>query len=243
VDDPLKTAQRVTARSGGRVTGVGIGRGGRQLGDYVRLMPRYESLFAPSLHVVVVADLLDVHPEHDADGFRLDAHPTRIETPRLRRALARLGLDFVFTALQTPSGGGLRFRPGPVARADDGGAAPPPLTPAAAAFAMAALRAATDRPVLVLYAPRLPAIETGRLRTSPDTAEAAAVETLDAACTGAGIAFVDLGDRLVQAWRDTGRFPRGFANGMPSRGHWNALGHDVAAQAILEHLATLGPEE
>jgi hypothetical protein len=251
VDDADKVAQQVTALTGGRTTGVGIGRGGRQIGDYLRLMPGYEHLCEPALHVVVIPNLRDAYPEERLEAGRrvysLEAHPTVIGQRKLRRVFARLGLDYAFACLRSfhRDGGlaALRFRPGPVRaiRTDD--LPLPPLEPAAAAATAAALRAATDRPLLLIYAPTLPSLEPPGLRTTPRPEDAAAAAVLAAACRDAGIAFVDLSDRLLDTWRATGRFPRGFPNGVPSRGHWNALGHRIAAEAIVEHLADLERED
>lgn len=250
VDDRDKMAQQVTVLAGGRTTGVGIGRGGREIADYLRLMDGYERLCAPQLHVIVVPDLRDAWPEVRSEGgrqtYHLTPHPTVIEQQGLRRVCATLGLDFAFSALrrfQRDGGlGGLRFRPGPVRSR----ALPEPtlasLDPAAAAFTAAALREATTVPILLFYVPTLPVLEPAGVDTRRDPDEVAAAAALAEACRQEGIAFVDLGDALVDAWRATGRLPRGFANGVPARGHLNEVGHRVVAEAIVAHLVTLEAE-
>lgn len=251
VDDKDKMAQQLSRLSQGQTTGVGIGRGGRQLGDYLRMMPMYEQLCDTELHVIVVPNLRDVYPdirlEDGQNIFTFDAHPTVIAQKKFRRVMATFGLDFAFSAIKSfkKDGGlsSLRFRLGPASAPSPNEVPLPPFDLMAAGATASALRQATERPVLLLYIPTLPKLEPSGLRVEPLPQEIQDVSVLAEACLKAGVAFLDLSSDLVAAKQATGRFPRGFPNGAPSRGHLNPLGHRIAAEAILGHLATLERKE
>lgn len=249
VADRVKLAQQVTLLSHSQATGIGIGRGGREIGDYLQLMPHYERLYRTQLHVIVLPTLVDAYPavtELDGEAtYAFPPHPTTIEQAGLRHAFAVLGLDFAWSALKTFQWVGgvraLRFRLGPV-RPDANAPEMATFDAAAAEAIVTALRSTTSQPVLLLYVPTLPVIEAGGVRLAPSAAEAESAAILARACRRGNVAFVDLTVQLLAVWQHTGCFPRGFANGVPSQGHLNALGHRAAAEAILAHLATIGPE-
>ena len=44
--------------------------------------------------------------------------------------------------------------------------------------------------------------------------------------------FIDLTPRFLAFHEETGQFPCGFANSQVSKGHWNADGHRLVAEAI-----------
>ncbi len=248
VADEDKVAQRVTqgseARLGGRITGVALARGGWAVPDYVFLLPRVEKLFAPRAHVVILAAIEDALP--DGTRFTLPGGLPQLtervapaKAPRARQLLAGAGLHFLWAGVRNASGSGrsLRFRPGPRSakpktdKHDEAAELPPT---GAVEFLLDRLKAGTDKPIIFVYTPSVPRIRRGIVDlVDPDQA---AADVVAAACASRGIDFVNLGPVFTKAYRETGAFPRGFHNGVPSRGHWNERGHRLVAEGILRAL-------
>lgn len=262
VADDEKIAQQMTAfrarQSGanGWLTAVGVGRSGRSVADYVHLIPRYERLLDVRAHVIVLGNIDDVLL--GAGGFT--GPPFALAETRapanalgLRRVVHRFRLDFLWHAAQTVRGGlglsekgSLRFFPGPVAQTGVGQrkaskydrvAAVP--TREAVDFVLDAVQGAATRPVLFLYSPGLPRIVESQVAVRTADLDAGAVAAFERGCEARGIPFVNLGPRFLAYWRRTGLFPRGFHNGRPSRGHWNAAGHRLAAEAVVDALDSI----
>jgi hypothetical protein len=255
VPDRYKLAQQFTqiwqARHTTRLVGVGIGGGDRSVADYYHLIPRYESVSPWICHCIVLASLRDVCP--DEQSFRSLPEFQLVESrrsqpwPGLRHWLKRWHLDFLWGPLWSLAGkkqnpltrNRIRFQPGP--RPADGDRQSPRdlaqlADPAAWEFLLSALKMQTQRPILFVYIPRVPAIEHGRvIWTAP---EADQVPLFSACCQRHGIGFLDLSQSFVDYNRQTGRFPRGFANSIPGRGHLNRHGHWLTALAICEYLSS-----
>lgn len=252
VDDDEKVAallpETCRRKAGRPVTGVAIGQSGRHVADYVHLIPRYEALFAPEVHYVVIPHLGDVVP----DGRRfLDDPPRLVEgagdtppgDPRVRALVERLHLQFAWRAARNAWYGAngnrrLRFRPGPVDlrlpvnKYDEAVTLP---SEATTGFLLDALDAATERPIVFVYTPAVPRIRDDRVDLEDPSAEAALRFAALAARRGMG--FLDLGAAFREAWRTRGELSRGFHNGFPGGGHWNTLGHRLVAEAICADLA------
>ena len=54
-------------------------------------------------------------------------------------------------------------------------------------------------------------------------------------CQRHNITFIDLTERFNDFFLKTKKFPRGFANTFPGRGHLNAHGHRLVAEAIFSN--------
>lgn len=253
VDDDEKFGARFRRRWGERmpaVTTVAVGYPGRNVTDSWFLMPRYAEFQDFRAHVVVITDLFELSP----DG-RTFLGPPRWEfverrrdppLPRLRRRLAGARLDFLWRPLhrllvdhRNPIGGEpLRWGPGP--------AAPTTVSqrtwrdleevdPVAWDHVLDRLRARTDRPLLLLYAPRVPFLQDGRLLDEHPARPWA--EDLARLCHSRDIDFTDLSAAFAAFHSRTGRLPIGFHNGQMGYGHWNSAGHDLVAEALVEWVA------
>jgi hypothetical protein len=127
------------------------------------------------------------------------------------------------------------LRPGPAPEA----AAVPDLpdTTASArdqAFLLSAVRSATARPVVIVYAPCLPRMADGAVSfTDPDREGVARFAAL---CRAQGIGFLDATPAFGDGYRACGRFPHGFANGVPGQGHLNPEGCRELAAALCAYL-------
>ena len=100
---------------------------------------------------------------------------------------------------------------------------------------LAELNTITKQPCCFVYAPKSPAIIEGQLKSADDWA--AEFVVFRAICDRYGWAVVDLRDLMQQSVAQ-GAWPRGFDNGQFGVGHYNQLGNQIIAQAIVEQLET-----
>ena len=260
VADADKMAQQVTTiwrrRHGSQLLGLGIGRGGRTVADYYFLIPRYEEITTFLCHFVIMGSLRDVCPDGTwfltEPEYRFVPRLRHQPMPALRRVLDRYHLEFLWGSFwsllgekrnpltRTP----IRFRPGPVP--------PQPqrhiwswqdlagVKEADWEFAITALSSRSERPLVFLYAPRLPYIDGGEVLTGHPARMQAA--RFAAACRRHGIDFLDLSAQFAAFYRETGRFPIGFANSQLGKGHYNRHGHQLIAAAVCDYIEERFPE-
>ncbi len=248
VDDDEKFGARFRERWVGQptVTTVAVGYPGRAVADVVALLPRYEAIKNFSAHVVVLPDLFDVSPNGttfiERPRFEFSEHRREPPWPALRERLARSRLDFLWTPIhrlfvahRNPIGSEpLRWRVGPVPTEANRWRRWPELydvDPAAWQFALRELRASTDAPLAILYAPRVPYLDDGRVLLEHPVADLAA--RFGAMCRQEGIEFIDLSGALAAHFESSGRTPMGFHNGRIGRGHLNGDGQKVLADALI----------
>lgn len=108
------------------------------------------------------------------------------------------------------------------------GSAEPPLE--AWRYLLREFDAATEVPILFVYAPPTPALESGRLVT--ENPEKNLADHFSALCKEQGFGFTSLEEPFNLFLEENGHFPKGFYNSRPWEGHYNADGHRLAAKAI-----------
>ena len=84
---------------------------------------------------------------------------------------------------------------------------------------------------IIVYDPTVYADDDGSGYTDTDPQALSAFRT---GCENAGILFVDLTDSYLDLYQAEHRFPYGFANTTPGRGHMNRWGHKLFAQAVYD---------
>ena len=237
-------------------TTVAVGYPDRSIGDVIALLPRYEDLRDFDAHVVLLPDLFDVSPDgktfFDRPDFRFVERRRDPPWEGLRARVADVRLDFTWFSFQrvvgakrNPIGGeALRWRVGPAASSAPALRRWPALyevDPAAWRFALQALRRATDQPVAIVYAPRVPFLDKGRVRREHPVTDLAA--RFAAMCREEGVDFVDLSPALAKHFERTGQPALGFHNGRMGRGHLNAAGHEILAEALVDWVKSTLIEE
>ena len=250
VDDERKTAQQITRiwrdRHGPGLTGVSVGRNGRSAADYHLLLPRYEEIIEGiAVHFVIAPALSDFSPDGELfvarPAFRFTGmHQENLTSPGIRLA-ARWRLNFLvrryFEVKETLTSGRLRFGLGrvEVSRPDPKPAAKDEAPPLAAwSFALKALKDRAARPLVIVYAPRLPTLLAGQVISGQE--KSPLVDLFAAQCRQAGLGFLDLESVFVRSFEETGLFPCGFNNGRPGAGHFNAHGQRLIAEAICDYI-------
>ena len=85
--------------------------------------------------------------------------------------------------------------------------------------------------LIICYHPRLVPQLDGGVHVASSEAE---VEAFAEACASAGVLFVDMGGRFLQAYEEDHVLPHGFANTAMGGGHLNATGHRLIAEALYD---------
>ncbi len=98
---------------------------------------------------------------------------------------------------------------------------------------MQAVRAVSERPIVILYAPISPHISAGKIVLHDPQVEQ--FQEMERAADAAGLLVVDASDALGDAARD-GRWPFGFHNGQIGSGHLNAVGYELIAEQVADRL-------
>lgn len=213
-----------------------LGRSAADARHWRQLLNQADALWAPSRHVWLVTELADLTIAVTADQppDHYPASPDWVIMARRWRGEAILAASK--RILRDPNSGQLRrldFHLGPRPAV----AGPSPPTPAilsATADWVAAAAGETGGRLTLIYAPDTPRIGDGVLMEHPDDG---AFDQLAALLDQRQVPLIDLRPTFREHWRRTGRFPRGFHNGLPSFGHLNAEGNQLVAQAIVDAAA------
>lgn len=86
---------------------------------------------------------------------------------------------------------------------------------------------------IIYYHPHLVLQEDGSAQLGEDYGCRAAFA---AACSEAGVCFVDMTETFLQNYADNHQLPHGFANTAPGTGHLNADGNAAIARALYEEI-------
>jgi hypothetical protein len=231
-------AERLSAeeyRRGGRLEVYPFARSGEEAADWVTQMPAVEREVELDIHVLLIVDLDDLLAAPEAPI----PPPSEADVEQANAAIAARLPAFVIQAarhLLTESDETtrrkLRFMIGPIA-ADDPRQSSVwgPRRDADWIAATTAIRRASEKPIVILYAPPAPQIIDGKVIVEDDGA--ADFEVMRVAAEAAGLIVIDTREQLRQSARQ-GRWPRGFHNGLIGQGHLNANGNTVVALELID---------
>jgi hypothetical protein len=198
-------------------------------------MPAVERELELDVHVLLIVDLDDLLAAPEAPI----PPPSEADVEQANAAIAARLPAFVIQAarhLLTESDETtrrkLRFMIGPIA-ADDPrqSSARSPRRNTDWIAAATAIRRASQKPIVILYAPPAPQIIDGKVIVEDDAA--ADFEAMRVAAEAAGLIVIDTREQLRQSARQ-GRWPRGFHNGFIGQGHLNADGNTVVALKLID---------
>jgi hypothetical protein len=224
-----------------RWRGVGIGMSGRNFADYCFLIPRYRSILGDVKCHVIIFNIADTLP----DGQRIQNDPENpfrdhvrgITHLRIRNLAYRYHLSAAWNiSRDLPQIDELRFRPGPSEGLDMHEAVIPSPEQMTSLWdaQIQRLKEACIEPLLLVYIAGVPTIANGRIDTNDPMAKHA--ETLAQLCAEHGVPMINMQDEFLGIFFEHQRFPRGFNNSSPDKGHLNELGHRAVAGKIVEHL-------
>ncbi len=245
VPDKEKVHSFVAQASAGEIEVYPLARSGDDCNDWLFQIEQFERAESNALrfdaHVFLLVEWQDwtvpISDSHEPDvqwsnrassvlpGFLIQASRNLLTTGTENRART------------------LRFRPGPVSE-DHPSLASTQTAPNLHSdpSAIERLKLQLDRLAdltqarcVFLYAPLLPQIAAGSVQDSdPDEQRFSEFST---ACTARGFACVDLRPAMVASVA-TGQWPRGFHNGQFGVGHYNAIGNERIANALIQAIAS-----
>lgn len=252
LQDSEKLAQQITylwrRTKGTNLTAVAIAKSGRSISDHLLLIHAYESILHPVAHYIIITDITDLCPDgsgfiQNGTQFSLKPKDQYFSGLQIRRFIALLHLEFLYktaqrfiNALDQPNA--LRFGLGRVSvqtrqiTADSQFLEPPPLD--AWRFIIRELKKTTNLPIGFVYSPGIPTIHEGQVNAKDKYAAWAA--ELNVLCKNEGVAFIDVTKDNVELFKRDHIFPRGFNNGKPDKGHCNARGLRIIAEALIDSI-------
>ncbi len=261
VDDEQKTVCQVnnalSEQGLPQFRAVAVGRACWSVADYYFKIPQYEKLVDPVCHFIVLAEygLNDLCPDGETFVSEPALQFVRRSLVDSRRSaviagLHRWGLSDMllapWKAVRTVlvSGRNIRFSLGPRKEADEPTAgsgcrllaseSEPNAVIESWSYALERLKARSSRPIVLVLVPEVPRLERGAVCLVDPQSEWR--RRLARLCTAEGVGCIDMTATLVNDYRATGKFSRGFHNGKPDSGHLNARGHWLLSRQICAYL-------
>ena len=234
----------------GNFLGVGIAHSANNLVDYIVDLREYE-LLIPNIisHYIVFSNVEDdTLPDRNTstersrfwykDGFMLFESDNKRPHQEIHDLLGRLNLRMVSYVIGKVS----RYRVQlpwehreATANNNKQAEEQPYNKLDAWDFIFGELRKQTTKPITLVYAPALPHIRGGAIHLKESSKREKDLIAIAEICRRHNIDFIDLTQKFNDFFLKTMKFPRGFPNTFPGRGHFNAHGHRIVAEAIFSH--------
>lgn len=208
-----------------------LARSGETASDWLPQMRRVEVGLGVDMHVIVVVDLADLLA---AAAPHREVSAAEMQMPNQLDGLPDFVVHAASRLLRDPSTGEtrrLRWGVGPVDSGADNGAVSATNVSTSANIDttwLSSLKTATDKRMLVVFAPRMPEILDGSVRYEASDRERRRMQN---ALTKGGIDWIDTGKDFVTAAK-AGDWPHGFQNGQWGAGHLNETGYQILADGI-----------
>jgi lysophospholipase L1-like esterase len=226
-------AERIARAAGRPITFLPLARSGEDVAHWLTQFRSLERRLGVDLHILVIVDLPDLLSASNAPlqfsdtGTVLNRSTIASSIPAfLIQAVRYLVTD----ADDNPRR--LRFSVGPVESEPVGRF----VTEQEIDWTdvCRAIRATTDRPVVILYAPNSPHLAAGKI-VLPDP-HSKQFERMKQAAESEGLAVVDMSEPFRESALDNG-WPHGFHNGQIGSGHLNGVGYQVIAGRLVPTIA------
>ena len=258
VNDRDKMAQALSRcfHSEGMDNWLAVGRGesGATAADYYFLIPKFERLIEGiEAHVIFFAqpkeDIMPSKPKAShhrfisitRDKFQLVRCSWTPSGIKMKAVLHRLHLDFVWPLAKHLKAKRLRFLPDKQNIGSKEGVSSKTQKTVDQIFLSntfdfltSRFRQQTEKPIIFVYGPTLPKIEHDKIAFND--IYKSRIKLFAESCHRHGILFLDLTETFMDFYHRTNKFPRGFINSSPSRGHLNKNGHALVAQRLFQFL-------
>lgn len=227
VPDDQKLFAQIERQSAGTLQVFPLARSGDDASDWVKQIPLIESELAIDMHVVLIADLPDLLV---SDEPSLESAANQLIT-KLPAFLIQSTRNLIIDS----NGGGirqLRFSVGPIeSDSEQASHRWPPVSNDDWTKSIGRLRAASNQPIWILYAPPSPQIAYGSAGFKDGAA--ATYGVVQRIAENQGVRVINVHGALCKSAR-AGRWPHGFDNGQIGHGHLNSIGYSVIAQVLLD---------
>ncbi|TWT54982.1 hypothetical protein Pla22_26360 [Rubripirellula amarantea] len=213
-----------------------LARSGDSLVDWLTQFPFAEQELDVDAHVILVVELSDLVIEQRM----LHSFPKDDAFSRIAETVPAFVIHAARKVLFQPNSltpRDLRFSFGPVAVP----AEPHADTVDTTAFwndSLLKIQEVASRPVVLIYAPRVPQIMAGRVNVEdPDRESFAELESSIATSDfESGIQLLNVQESQIESGA-ANRWPHGFDNGQIGSGHLNVVGNSIIAERIVDHFA------
>lgn len=226
---------------------VAIGQSGDSVCDYAVNIPKYERILSGvSTHFIVLNNLSDILPDQPTDTDRafFKSCPLRIEysekKPKyqnLKRILNNIGLYFMWEPVKKLSELKLNFFPSFGKKTASKVKQDKTISEKIEAWGFIfnyLKKQSKDIPIVFVYCPSIPYINNGKIITVDNNAYEKDIFIKTA--NENSIEVIDLKDKFISNYYNTGKLPCGFQNSRPGFGHFNEMGNNLVAQAIYEFI-------
>ncbi len=228
--------EREAKSSGDSVQVLPFARSGENASHWLTQIPKVETELDIDVHLLMIVELSDLRAANDAP---LPTPMYARENNWHSRIAAAVPGFLIQTVrhLATDQEGNrrqLRFSVGPVRQREAafvGRDAPLEVDHSATLWhdTMQTIRNISERPIVILYAPRSPHIFDGKIVLHDWQDEQ--FQSMERAAIEAGLLVIDARGVLGDAARQ-GRWPHGFHNGEIGNGHLNAVGYQAIAEKV-----------
>lgn len=87
-------------------------------------------------------------------------------------------------------------------------------------------------PILIVYCPDIPLLKNGNVVLEDQ--HLSQIHRLVPILKMNGIGFINAGPAFISLYSKSKKFPRGFQNSNPVKGHFNAMGHEIISDVIFQ---------
>lgn len=233
-----------------KCSGVGIGWFADAVADYYFKMQHYSEIIGKeATHVILFGQIQDILPgsrSHcrnefikEKDGYRFieKTCPPHNRFAAIAQLLYDMRLAWLSHTLSLARKTQTQLHL-PISRSKTASPPPPEAPLEAWHFMLDSFNKLTNGRLIFVYAPETPYPDNTMKGNSMVTMDPnqPLVSSFQAVCEAKGITFLNMQQHFATLYEKEHRFPRGFADTVPWKGHLNSHGHRLIAKAIFQAL-------
>ncbi len=229
--------ERIGNQSKQTIIALPLARSGDDAADWLAQIPRVEEALAIDMHVMLVAEMVDLEAADAAIDNSPEVDPKQLAGQnQIASNVPAFVIQAVRRLLRTPDDTPrtLRFSVGPI-KNESQPAAMPATHKTDWHTVMQTIRAASDRPILLLYSPRIHRESLTSIVVDDDQPTGNALAEIKQAAQSADIRLRDVTETFIDS-AESNRWPHGFHNGIIMQGHLNETGYTIIASEIVSEI-------
>tara|TARA_R110002073_G_scaffold29177_23_gene92174 strand:- start:4267 stop:5334 length:1068 start_codon:yes stop_codon:yes gene_type:complete len=229
--------ERIAEQSKQTIVALPLARSGDDAADWLAQIPRVEEALSIDMHVILVAEMVDLEAATAAIDESPEVDPKQLAAQnRIASNVPAFVIQAVRRVLRTPDDTPrkLRFSVGPI-KSEPQPAAIPVTQKTDWHTVMQTIRSASDRPILLLYSPRIQRKSLTSIVVDDDQPTGSDLAKIKQAAQAAKIRLHDVTEQLVDSAKNN-QWPHGFHNGIIMQGHLNVTGYAIIASEIVSEI-------